>query len=80
MEISVKAIKNLLKRELSEHKTNAIQALHNAYVPNVQKEFIYIAHSYLENKLATLTTHDELDDFIFECGYRMSLEDWVNSL
>jgi hypothetical protein len=47
---------------------------------DTQKEMIYIAHSNLSEILDKCEDYASLEDFISYSGYRMSLEDWINSL
>lgn len=79
-QMPVRAIKNILKKELDEFQ----KAFHSAYpkfiMADVMKEMVYLAHSQLNDKLANSNTYDELEDYISLAGYRMSLEEWINSL
>lgn len=75
-----KAIKHILQKELDIHKTEALQILYNAYVPDTEKELIYIAYQTLQNVLNQCETYNQLEDYLSYAGYHMSLEDWISSL
>ena len=79
-QMPVKAIKNILKKELEERKTTFINILHNNYVNDSCKEMIYIANEVSSKKIDECHNYEELDEVISFLGYRMSLEDWINSL
>lgn len=79
-QMPVRAIKNILKKELEEFKDSALNLLHKGYVNDATKELIYIAHNVLTEKLEACNDYDSLDEFVSFVGYRMSLEEWINSL
>jgi hypothetical protein len=79
-QMPVKAIKNILKKELEDHKQGFYTAYPSFIMSDVMKEMIYKGHNIMMEMLELCTTHDELNDFISFAGYRMSLEDWINSL
>lgn len=72
--IAIKLIKKLLAEELNSGKDSAFQAVKNE--PDFVKTIVSDAFEHKLNKLQTLVLRQEVDDFLSECGYRMSLEDW----
>jgi hypothetical protein len=79
-QMPVRAIKNILRKELDERKQSFYNAYPNFIMSDTQKEMIYIAHSNLSEILDKCEDYASLEDFISYSGYRMSLEDWINSL
>lgn len=76
----VKAIKNILKKELESFKNGFFTAELHYRLSDVMKEFIYIAHNVLEERLESCTDYDSLEKYISFAGYRMSLQEWIDSL
>lgn len=79
-QMPVRAIKNILKKELEERKNHLVQVLHSAYVNDSCKEMIYIANEISYKKIEECHNYDELDELISFLGYRMSLDEWISSL
>jgi len=76
----VKVIKNILKKELEDFKNGFFNSYPNFIMSDVQKEFIYIAYGALLNVLNKCEDYASLEDYISYAGYRMSLQEWINSL
>lgn len=80
-QMPVRAIKNILKKELEEFKAHAIQALYNANtMSDVPKEMVYLAYTELSGILEKSNDYASLEDYLNHAGYRMNLEEWINSL
>ncbi len=76
----VRAIKNILAKELESFKDGFFEAYPTFIMSDHQKEFVYIAYGILKNKLESCNTYEELDEYITFAGYRMSLTEWIESL
>lgn len=80
-QMPVRAIKNILKKELEQFKNNTLQVLHKEhFLSDVPKEMIYLAYSNLLGVLDKCQDYAALEDYISYAGYRMSLTEWINSL
>ena len=80
MNMPVKAIKNILRKELQGHRDGFYNAYPKFIMSDVQKEMITLAHETLTRALDACETYEQLDDFISFAGYRMSLQEWIDSL
>jgi len=76
----VRAIKNILKKELEDHKQGIFNAYPRFIMTDVQKEMIYIAYKALLNTLNECNDYVSLEAYISYAGYRMTLNEWINSL
>lgn len=78
----IKAIKKTLLSELEEFRKLAQESLHANHVwhDTVPFEMLSIGYQHMQKALEACTTYDDLDNYIWYAGYRMSLEEWVNSL
>lgn len=76
MNISVNAIKKLMIQELDSHYSSAIQALYN----DVQREFIHLAVRQLREQLSNAESQEDLEQYLSDAGYRMSVQEWIDSL
>lgn len=75
-QMPIKAIKRIVGEELASHYAQACQSIYN----DVQREFLHRGyHDLAKSSLESCTSYKQLDDFIGE-WYRMSLEEWINSL
>lgn len=74
--ISLKAIKNIMSREFRSHYQSACQSLHNG----VQRGFVNYAHNLAQERIENAQTEQELESILEDFDYRMSLQEWVNSL
>lgn len=79
-QMPVKAIKNILQKELEEKKQSFFNAYPAFIMSDTQKEMIYISYAHLYEILQKCNDYASLEDFISYSGYRMSLEEWINSL
>ena len=75
----VKAIKNILLRELESHNRGFYNAYPQFIMSDVQKNMVQLANDLMQGRLKVYTTYEELDDYIREF-YCMSLVEWVESL
>lgn len=78
-QMPVRAIKNILKAELQGFK-DSFYTMSAGVLSDVQKEMINLAYSELSGILEKSNHYNELEDYIAYAGYRMSLEEWINSL
>lgn len=78
--LTVRGIKNILREELKRHKESTFNVLYNSYVPDVQKEIVSNGYGDAFTRLDACTSYEELDELLSHLGYRMSLEDWIQSL
>lgn len=76
----VRAIKNILHKEIVEFRDGFFRAYPSFIMADVQKEMVNLAKAILISKLNLCESYEDLDEFISYAGYKMSLEDWINSL
>lgn len=76
----VRAIKNILRKELQERRDSFFQAYPTFIMSDAQKEMINIAYENLLSVLEKSNDYASLEDFISYSGYRMSLQEWIDSL
>lgn len=76
----VRAIKNILRKELEERKQSFFNAYPNFIMSDTQKEMVYLAYTELSGILEKCNDYASLEDFISYSGYRMSLQEWIESL
>jgi hypothetical protein len=74
--LSVKSIRNILLKEYEEHKDTLYSRL---FVDSHLRDYFGDAILNVKGEIESLETYEDLDKFIGD-HYRMSLEDWVNSL
>lgn len=80
-QMPVRAIKNILMQELQGFFDAFYREYPGSFVmSDVQKEMVRIAKEVLSAKLEFCNTYEELNAYISDAGYRMSLEEWINSL
>jgi hypothetical protein len=79
-QMPVRAIKNILKKELEERKQSFFNAYPSFIMSDTQKEMIYLAYAELSGILEKCNDYASLEDFISYSGYRMSLQEWIESL
>jgi hypothetical protein len=80
-QMPVRAIKNILRKELEDFKGHALQSLRTCNtMSDVPKEMIYIAYTNLLEVLEKSNEYSSLEDYISYAGYRMSLQEWIESL
>ena len=79
-QMPVKAIKRILLQELQSFRDGFYSAYPSFIMSDVQKEMVSISFNHLKNRLDRCNSYQELDNFVSVAGYRMSLEDWINSL
>lgn len=78
-QMPVKAIKNILGKELESHRDGFYHVYPNFIMSDFQKNMIDIAYHCLKDVLELCNSYEELDSYIGR-NYRMSLEEWINSL
>lgn len=76
MNISPKTIKGLMTKELQSHYSNACRTIYN----DIHRNFVHVGYRYLLAELEKCETYEQLDDFLSLADYRMSLQDWIDSL
>lgn len=77
----VRAIKNILKKELQDHRDGLYAISANGVIlTDCQKEMIRFAHVKMQSALSFCTSYDDLEKFLSFAGYRMSLTEWIQSL
>lgn len=77
MEIKFETIKKLMRRELDSHYSTACQNCYNS----IQRAFIHRGyHDVIIPKLESAESFDDLEEILSDMDYKMSLQDWVNSL
>lgn len=74
--VPIKALKNLLGKEIDSHYSEACQSIHH----NVQRGFIHLGYRLIKDRLAIAESYDDLDEILSDMDYRMSIQEWVNSL
>lgn len=79
-QMPVRAIKNILGKELQDFRNRFYNAYPSFIMSDVQKEILSIGYELLKVKLDACVTYEDLEEFISFAGYRMSLEEWINSL
>lgn len=79
-QMPVKAIKSILKKEIEEFSNVFHRAYPSFIMADVMKEMVYISKNYPLDKIEKCATYDDLEEIISEAGYRMSLEEWIDSL
>lgn len=76
-ELSVKTIKSLMFKELYAHYKDACQ---NTY-SSTWRAFIHRGyHDVIVPRIESATTFDELEEILSLMDYKMSLQDWIDSL
>ena len=79
-QMPVKAIKRILLQELQSFRDGFYNAYPSFIMSDVQKKMVGISFHHLKNTLDRCNSYQELDNFVSKAGYRMSLEEWINSL
>ena len=79
-QMPVRAIKSLLKQELNSFRDGFYNAYPKFIMADVMKEMVSISFHSLNERLENCNSYEELDDYISFAGYRISLEEWINSL
>lgn len=75
----VRAIKNILQKELQGFR-DGFYTMSAGTLADVQKEMIFLAYEELSEYLDTCEDYKSLEEYLSFAGYRMSLEEWINSL
>lgn len=76
MNISPATIKRLMTKELQSHYSSACQTIYH----DVQRNFVHIGYRYLLAELEKCETFEQLDEWLSLADYRMSLQEWIDSL
>lgn len=76
----LKSVKILIKREIELHMDNVSKVVHQYCYPDVQRKSVSIARDQLNKKLDACETLEQLEAFMSYSGYRMSVQDWIDSL
>jgi len=79
-QITVKAIRGILLDELNDFFKHLLEVLCNAYVNDMTKNLVYTGYYKRKEQLKECKTYEDLEEYLSDLDYRMSLEDWVNSL
>lgn len=79
-QMPVRAIKNILKQELERFKNDTYQVVRKNTASDVPINMVMLAYTELSGILEKSNAYNELEDYISYAGYRMSLEEWINSL
>ena len=74
--LPIKAIKHLMAKEIESHYSTACQSLHNG----VQRGFLHLANREIQKRIERAQDKSELEEILSDMDYRMSLQEWVNSL
>lgn len=80
LEIPFRVVKKLIAKELAEHIAEAKRILRKNAFADVQQNLAHIAENVLSPMLERCETLEQLEDFMGEANYRMSVQDWINSL
>lgn len=75
-----KSVKKLIRKEVEEHMDNVSKVIHAAYLPDVQSNIAWIARIELLKRIDACETLEQLEDFMGYANYRMSVQDWIDSL
>lgn len=75
-EMPVKSIKSILKRELQAHRDSLYKLAFN----DIHRGMIDLSFKALNTILCECENYPQIGNYLDEAGYRMSLEDWINSL
>lgn len=78
--ISVKTIKGLLGAELLKFTNHAHSVLKGRCLADAISELVHIGFITADNKLRSCQTYDDLEDYVGWVGYKMSLQEWLDSL
>jgi ATP phosphoribosyltransferase regulatory subunit HisZ len=77
IEMSVKTVKSLMAKELLSHYRSACQNCHH----EVQRAFIHRGyHNVIEPTLDAAESYEDLEEILSLMDYKMSLQDWIDSL
>jgi hypothetical protein len=76
----VKAIKNILLKELEEFKSMTYEAVKKSYLSDVCANLVIMGYSKLKEQLEKCNSYESLEEYVTDAGYRMHLEEWINSL
>lgn len=79
MNISIRTLKKMINDELERFKSETLSGLRKIVMADAIFEIVSDGFDQKIEKLKTLQSFDELDNFISECGYRMSLQEWIDS-
>jgi hypothetical protein len=74
--IPLKVVKRLMSKEIHSHYESACQSLHNG----VQRGFLHLANREIQNRIEQACEFSDLEEILSDMDYKMSLQDWVNSL
>jgi hypothetical protein len=75
-QMPVRAIKNILGKELQSHYQSACQRISN----DIQRGFIHRGYNVVADKLESSQSYDDLQGVLTLADYRMSLQEWIESL
>ncbi len=73
--LTIKAIKNILLREYNDFKSQ----LYSISEFHIKKDYWSNAIDSIETEIGKCTTYEDLESFVGE-HYKMSLQEWANSL
>ena len=78
MEIPFTAVKNLLAKELDSFRKEGFKVKFT--LSDVSKQAMFYGFNYLGDMLIKAETFDDLENYVTHAGYRMSLQEWIDSL
>lgn len=77
MNISINTVKKLILKEIKEHYQTACRNCYN----DVQRAFIHRGyHQVILPMLEQAQTEDDLQEILSVMDYRMSVDEWIESL
>lgn len=79
MEIKIATAIKLIGDEYKKHYDALRNTAYKECIPDPQFEMIAKGYSELFGKLYLCDTWDELDEWMSNAGYRMSVQDWLDS-
>jgi len=79
-QMPVRAIKSILGQELDKFKDVVSRAANSACLADAGREMVVIGYEAMKAALEKCNDYESLEEYISFAGYRMSLEEWVNSL
>ena len=78
--LTVRAIRGILLDELNDFKSHAVQAVNSVYANDMTKNLVFMGYDTLKSQLKNCKSYEDLEQYITDANYRMSLEDWCKSL
>jgi hypothetical protein len=79
MQIEVRTIKKMLLKEYEEMYNATYQVVRKGTSADACLEMLRNGYDVGKKCIEQATTYDELDEALSFCGYRMSLQEWLDS-